>query len=245
MRAIFATAPRVYFLRSAAPIMNLFGRMAEDIRTVFRKDPAARSLFEVIFYPGLWAVWNHRFAHVFWKMKLRAPSRLCSHMSRFLTGIEIHPGARVGRRLFIDHGMGVVIGETAEVGDDCLIYHGVTLGGSSLEKKKRHPTIGNSVLIGMGAKIIGPITVGDHCKIGANAVVNQDVPANCTVVGVPGRIIIQAGVRQLEPVMDDKLNLLDPEQSAINELAERLRQLESRFEERAEPKDKGSQKWRR
>ena len=225
----------------------LFERPIEDIRTIFRKDPAATTLLEVLSYPGLWAIWNHRIAHALWRVGLRTLGRWYSHVSRQLTGVEIHPGAKVGRRVFIDHGMGIVVGETAEIGDDCLIYHGVTLGGTSLEKKKRHPTIGNAVLIGMGAKIVGPITIGDHCRIGANAVVNKNVPPNCTVVGVPGRVIIQDGVRldRDEPVMDNQINVLDPETEALFELSERLRQLEQRLEDLTESKDRGLGIWRR
>ena len=173
----------------------MFARLREDINTVFAKDPAARNLLEVLTYPGLHALWLHRFAHALWGRNIKLPARFCSQFSRFLTGIEIHPGASIGRRFFIDHGMGIVIGETAIIGDDVLLYHQVTLGGTSLDKTRRHPTLGNGVLVGMGAKILGPITIGDHCKIGANAVVNKDIPANCTVVGIPGRIVRRDGQR--------------------------------------------------
>jgi serine O-acetyltransferase len=172
----------------------MLGRVREDIRTVFRKDPAARSTWEVLTYAGLWAVVSHRIAHGLWRRGLKFPARFLSQATRFWTGIEIHPGATIGRRFFIDHGMGVVIGETAEIGDDVLMYHQVTLGGTSLEKVKRHPTIGNNVLIGMGAKVIGAITVGDNARIGANAVVTRDVPANSTVVGIPGKVVKRDGV---------------------------------------------------
>jgi serine O-acetyltransferase len=209
--------------------MGLLKRRIDDIRTVFAKDPAARTLLEVLTYPGLWAIWHHRVAHLLWRIRFRTLARVYSNFARALTGVEIHPAAKIGERVFIDHGMGVVIGETAEVGDDCVIYHGVTLGGTSLEKQKRHPTLGAGVLVGMGAKIVGPVTIGDHCRIGANAVVNKDVPPNSTVVGVPGNIVVRNGVRQDVPVMDNVVNRLDPENEAILDLAERVRQLEQRI----------------
>ncbi len=160
--------------------------LSEDIKTVFAKDPAARSLAEVILcYPGLHAVWLSRPAHQLWKMGLYFPARLISHLARFLTGIEIHPGASIGRRFFIDHGMGVVIGETAEIGDDVLMYQGVVLGGTSLEHKKRHPTLGNGVVVGSGATILGAIKIGDRSRIGAGSVVLQEVPPDTTVFGIP------------------------------------------------------------
>jgi len=159
---------------------------SEDIKTVFEKDPAARSYMEVLFcYPGLHAVWLYRPAHRLWKMGLYFPARLLSHLARFLTGVEIHPGAKIGRRFFIDHGMSVVIGETAEIGDDVLMYQDVVLGGTSLEHKKRHPTLGNGVVVGSGAIILGAIRIGDRSRIGAGSVVLQDVPADTTVFGVP------------------------------------------------------------
>ncbi|MBI4350661.1 MAG: serine O-acetyltransferase [Elusimicrobia bacterium] len=160
--------------------------LAEDIRTVFEKDPAARSLPEVLLcYPGLHAVWLYRPAHRLWELGLRFPARLLSHLARFLTGIEIHPGAVIGRRFFIDHGMGVVIGETAEIGDDVLLYQGVVLGGTSLEHKKRHPTLGNGVVVGAGATVLGAIRIGDRSRIGAGSVVLNEVPPDTTVFGVP------------------------------------------------------------
>ena len=168
----------------------MFQRIREDIRSVFARDPAARNSFEVITnYPGLHAVILHRLNHRLWHAGLRWLARTSSTLGRFLTGIEIHPAARIGRRFFIDHGMGVVIGETAEIGDDCTIYHGVTLGGSSWEKGKRHPTLGNNVVVGAGAKILGPVTIGAGARVGSNAVVVRDVPPECTVVGIPGHII--------------------------------------------------------
>ncbi len=159
---------------------------SEDIRTVFEKDPAARSVLEVLTcYPGLHAVWCYRAAHRLWRLGLWLPARLLSHLARFLTGVEIHPGARIGRRFFIDHGMGVVIGETTEIGDDVLLYQGVVLGGTSLEHKKRHPTLGNGVVVGAGATILGAIKIGDRSRIGAGSVVLQEIPPDTTVFGVP------------------------------------------------------------
>ena len=169
----------------------MFARIREDIACVFDRDPAARSTWEVITcYPGFHALLIHRLAHAFWRVKLRWLARFTSHCSRFLTGIEIHPGAKIGRRAFIDHGMGVVIGETAELGDDCTLYHGVTLGGTTWNKGKRHPTLGRGVVIGAGAKVLGPISVGDGARIGSNAVVVKDVPPGATAVGIPARIIL-------------------------------------------------------
>jgi len=212
----------------------VFSRLREDIQTVFAKDPAARNVLEVLTYPGLQAIWGHRVAHGLWRLGIKLPARLLSHLSRWLTGIEIHPGATIGRRLFIDHGMGVVIGETTVIGDDVLMFHQVTLGGTSRDKVKRHPTIGNGVLIGMGAKILGPIVIGDHCKIGANAVVNKDIPANCTVVGIPGRIVIRDGQRipsdDIPQAMDNITNRVDPQDETIRELRQRLELLEQHSE---------------
>jgi serine O-acetyltransferase len=168
----------------------MFSRIREDIQCVFERDPAARSVWEVLTcYPGFHALQMHRFSHTLWRMKLRWLARFSSHIGRFLTGVEIHPGAAIGRRVFIDHGMGVVIGETAEIGDDCTLYHGVTLGGVSWDRGKRHPTLGKSVVVGAGAKILGPFTVGDGAKVGSNSVVVKAVPAGATVVGIPARIV--------------------------------------------------------
>jgi serine O-acetyltransferase len=169
----------------------MFSRLREDIAVVFDRDPAARSTWEVLTcYPGLHALTGHRWlAHPLWRWGWRWLARWLSHWSRWFTGIEIHPGAIIGRRVFIDHGMGVVIGETAEIGDDCTLYHGVTLGGVKWEKTKRHPTLGRSVVVGAGAKILGPLFVGDGAKIGSNAVVVRDVPAGATAVGIPARIV--------------------------------------------------------
>ena len=210
----------------------MFRIIREDIRTVFAKDPAARSWLEVIFfYPGLQALWAHRVAHFFWRHRFYLLARLISHISRFFTGIEIHPGAAIGRRFFIDHGMGVVIGETAEIGDDVLLYQGVVLGGTTLAKKKRHPTLGNHVVVGSAAILLGPIAIGDKARVGANSVVVKSVPAGATVVGVPGRVVgeLEEPVAQLEHG-----KLPDPVAEAIQliienqeKLAERISKLES------------------
>ena len=168
----------------------MFQHLREDIAVVFERDPAARTVFEVLTtYPGLHAILWHRLSHQLWGWHLKWLARVSSHLARWLTGIEIHPGARIGRRVFIDHGMGVVIGETAEIGDDCTLYHGVTLGGTSWQKGKRHPTLEAGVIVGAGAKILGPITLGAGAKIGSNAVVVREVPAGATAVGIPARIL--------------------------------------------------------
>jgi len=211
----------------------LLGRLKEDIQTVFDKDPAAKSVLEVIScYPGLHAVWFYRLAHFFWKHKLLFLGRLVSHISRWLTGVEIHPGAKIGRRFFIDHGMGIVIGETAEIGNDVLMYKGVVLGGTSLEKKKRHPTIGNNVVIGTDAIVLGAIKVGDRATIGAGSVVIHDVPPDATVVGVPGRIGMGFSHKEIQDLEHGKLP--DPIADAIKfvikeheKLEQRIKKLES------------------
>ena len=207
-------------------------RLREDIRTVFDRDPAARNVAEVIFcYPGLHALWLHRVSHCLWRHRLRFLARFLSHTSRFLTNIEIHPGASIGRRLFIDHGAGVVIGETAEIGDDVLLYQGVVLGGTSLEKKKRHPTIGNRVVIGAGAIALGAITIGEGARIGSGSVVIKPVPPGATVVGVPGRTVEE---RQRLAIDLEHGRLPDPVAEAIrlvlseqDSLEERLKKLEA------------------
>jgi len=197
----------------------------EEVRAAQKRDPAAKSFLEVlVLYQGLHALISYRLAHVFYRMHLYFVARLISQAARFLTGIEIHPGARIGRRFFVDHGMGVVIGETAIVGDDVLIYQGVTLGGAGLEKGKRHPTIGNNVVIGTGAKVLGNITVGDNSYVGANAVVIKDVPANSTVVGVPGRVTKQDG-KKIE-ISLDHVHVLDPIMQAMDEMQKRIEDLE-------------------
>lgn len=171
----------------------MFDRIREDIRSVFHRDPAARNSVEVLLtYPGLHALLFHRLAHSCWQAGLKLLARLISAFSRWMTGIEIHPGAIIGRRFFIDHGMGVVIGETAEIGDDVTLYHGVTLGGTTWNKGKRHPTLGDGVVVGAGAKVLGPITLGAGSKVGSNSVVTRDVPEGATVVGIPGRVIRKA-----------------------------------------------------
>ena len=168
----------------------MFSRLKSDLSIVFDRDPAARSYWEIITtYPGVHAILFHRLAHRLWKLKLYWFGRAISHIGRFFTGIEIHPGAVIGQRFFIDHGMGVVSGETAVIGDDCTLYHGVTLGGTSWKQGKRHPTLENKVVVGAGAKILGPITIGSSAKIGSNAVVISDIPANATAIGIPARVV--------------------------------------------------------
>jgi len=208
-------------------LRGLLERLREDVQVVFERDPAARSVLEVILcYPGLHALWLHRIAHWFYRRRLYLIARLISHFSRWLTGIEIHPGARIGRRCFIDHGMGVVIGETAEIGDDVTIYQGVTLGGTGKERGKRHPTLGNGVLVGVGAKVLGAITVGDNSRIGASAVVVKPVPPNCTVVGIPGKVVIRDGRRVGIDLNHGELP--DPVSEAIQKLQDYVEELEQR-----------------
>ena len=177
----------------------MFNTMREDIQSVFDRDPAARSVLEILVcYPGLHAVWGHRLSHWFWVHNLKLIARTVSQVMRWLTGIEIHPGARIGHQFFIDHGMGVVIGETAEIGDCVTLYHGVTLGGTTLSKGKRHPTLEDNVVVGAGAKVLGAITVGANSRVGANAVVVKTVPPNSVVVGVPGEVVVRSKPRSLE-----------------------------------------------
>lgn len=212
----------------------MFRLLREDIQTIFQKDPAARSLAEVLTYAGFWALFYHRIAHSLHRRGLRLCARIVSQWSRFLTNIEIHPGATIGRRFFIDHGAGVVIGETAIVGDDVLMYHQVTLGGTSLEKTKRHPTVGSNVLLGMGAKVLGNITVGDGARIGANAVVTRNVPPNTSIVGVPGRILVQDGLhiseRTTAQVMDQTLGTADPMGEIIRRALHEIEDVKCRLE---------------
>lgn len=183
----------------------MFKGLREDIASIYARDPAARHFFEVLTnYPGLHAIWWHRLSHRLWKWRLRWLARFMSTIARWLTGVEIHPGARIGRRFFIDHGMGVVIGETAEIGDDCTLYHGVTLGGTSWKAGKRHPTLGKGVVIGAGAKVLGPLKVGDNARIGSNAVVVKDVPEGATMVGIPGRIVARQGDLKGAPRANDE-----------------------------------------
>ena len=216
----------------------MFSTIREQIDTIFREDPAARGVLEIFFcYPGFHAILLHRLAHKLYKMGLLLPARMISQFSRTLTGIEIHPGATIGRRFFIDHGMGVVIGETAEIGDDVLVYQGVTLGGTGKEKGKRHPTLGNHVVVGTGAKVLGNILIGDHVKIGAGSVVIHSVPDDSTVVGIPGRVVRTKGeaVGELEHGQ-----LPDPEALEIEQLTTRVEQLEERLRELLERRDSTS-----
>ena len=200
----------------------------EDIEATFDHDPAARSVMEVIFcYPGFHAVLFYRISHWFWIHKMYFPGRLISHIGRFFTGIEIHPGAVIGRRFFIDHGMGVVIGETSEIGDNVTIYHGVTLGGTTWKKIKRHPTIGNNVVIGTGAKVLGPVKVGDNTKIGANSVVVSEIPPNSIVVGIPGKVVFR--VEGEERIQMDTGFMPDPQSRAIASLLDRVKALETKI----------------
>ena len=209
----------------------MFKQIKDDINSVYDRDPAARSALEIIFcYPGLHAVWLHRIAHWLWQHNLFFLGRFTSQISRFITGIEIHPGAKIGKRFFIDHGMGVVIGETAEIGDDVTIYHGVTLGGVTWDKVKRHPTLEDKVVIGSGAKILGPFTVGRGAKIGSNSVVVKEVPSNATVVGIPGKVVMAAeGVRDGRPDLEHG-KLPDPSATAIACLFEQLKGLEQKYD---------------
>ena len=210
----------------------MFDRLQEEIAVVFDRDPAARNTWEVITcYPGFHAMLFHRLAHFLWGARLRWLARFTSHLSRWLTGIEIHPGAAIGRRFFIDHGMGVVIGETAEIGDDCTLYHGVTLGGTSWNKGKRHPTLGKGVVVGAGAKILGPILIGEGARIGSNAVVVKEVPPGATAIGIPARIIeaeaAQNGRFAAYAVVKD---LNDPMAKAVHELIGHSADIDRRLE---------------
>lgn len=205
----------------------------DEIRSAFKYDPAARNVLEVILtYPGVHAIWMHRIAHFLWRLRIPVLPRLISHISRWLTGIEIHPGAKIGRGVFIDHGAGVVIGETAEVGDECVLYQGVTLGGTTFTRGKRHPTLEDHVIVGAGAKILGNIRIGSHSRIGANAVVLKSVPPHSVVVGVPGRIKKIAG-REPEPLEHDRIP--DP---IAEELAKANRRIETLERDLAELKRK-------
>ena len=209
----------------------MFRRIRDDINSVFDRDPAARSFAEVLFcYPGLHAVWLHRIAHWFWRNNWFFLGRLISQASRFLTGIEIHPGARIGKRFFIDHGMGVVIGETAEIGDDVTLYHGVTLGGVTWDKVKRHPTLEDKVVIGSGAKVLGPFTVGRGARIGSNSVVVKEVPPNATVVGIPGKVVMTPEASPGGRPDLEHGKLPDPSAKAIACLFEQLKGLEQKYD---------------
>lgn len=200
-----------------------------DFQIVFERDPAARNWLEVLFcYPGLQSLFLHRIAHQIWNLKLPFVPRLISHLGRFLTGIEIHPGATIGHGVFIDHGMGVVVGETAIVGNYCLIYQGVTLGGTGKESGKRHPTLGDNVVVGAGAKVLGNIRIGNNVRIGAGSVVLREVPSDCTVVGIPGRVVYRAGER-VGPLDHDRLP--DSEARVIRALVDRIEALERQLED--------------
>lgn len=220
----------------------MFERMREDIQSVFHRDPAARNAFEILTcYPGLHAVWMHRLSHWLWVHEWKWLARMSSNLGRWLTGVEIHPGARIGRRFFIDHGMGIVIGETAEIGDDVTLYHGVTLGGTSWNKGKRHPTLGDGVIVGAGAKILGPFTVGAGAKIGSNAVVTREVPPGATAVGIPGRVIVKSSDEQeaRRKAIAEKIgfdaygvseDMPDPVARAIGQLLDHVQAVEERLE---------------
>lgn len=211
--------------------MNAYRKFREDIKAVFERDPAARNLLDVLlFYPGFHAVQIHRLSHFLWKYRLRFFARLLSHISRFLTGVEIHPGAKIGIGCFIDHGMGVVIGETAEVGDHVTLYQGAVLGGRGTEKGKRHPTICNHVVVAAGAKVLGSFTVGEHAKIGAGAVVLKDVPPHSTVVGIPGRIVREHG-KKIDQIDLDHADLPDPVERTIRAMDSKIQSLEARIRE--------------
>ncbi len=206
----------------------MWERFKEDIRAIKDRDPAAKNLVEIFLcYPGLHAIWLHRIAHFLYEEGWYTTARLVSHFNRWFTGIEIHPGAKIGKRLFIDHGMGVVIGETSEIGDDCLIYKGVVLGGTTLEKKKRHPTLGNRVMIGSNSTVLGAITIGDGARIGSGSVVVKSVPAGATVVGVPGRIV-ESVTPEKEELDFEHGNLPDP----LSDIMKMLLQLYNKLEER-------------
>lgn len=243
--SVFMTGTLFLFLRAVSGAMPkdgkvlalfkrggiaVFKNLKEDVQVIFEQDPAARSYIEVILtYSGLHAIWSHRFAHSLHKKKFFFLARVVSQVSRFFTGIEIHPGAKIGRRLFIDHGMGVVIGETCEIGDNVTIYQGVTLGGTGKEKGKRHPTVKDNALIATGAKVLGNIVIGENAKIGAGSVVLKDVPADSTVVGIPGRVKVQAGVKVNKDL--NHANLPDPVSDRLNELQEEITKLKLELED--------------
>ncbi|MBX8488024.1 serine O-acetyltransferase [Pseudomonas cichorii] len=221
----------------------MFERLREDIQSVFHRDPAARNAFDVLTcYPGMHAIWLHRLAHILWRQGWKWLARMVSNFGRWMTGIEIHPGARIGRRFFIDHGMGIVIGETAEIGNDVTLYQGVTLGGTSWNAGKRHPTLEDGVVVGAGAKVLGPFTVGAGAKIGSNAVVTKAVPAGATAVGIPGRIIIKSDdeAEARRKAMAEKLgfdaygvsaDMPDPVARAIGQLLDHLQAVDARLED--------------
>ena len=208
--------------------MGKLALLKEDIQTILKKDPASRTYLEAFFcYPGLHAIWSHRFAHYLWKHKFYLIARFISQVTRFFTGIEIHPGATIGRRFFIDHGMGVVIGETTIIGDDVLLYKGVVLGGTSLKKEKRHPTLGNNIIVGSNAIIMGAITIGDNARIGAASVVTHNVPANSTAVGIPARV--KMGETKEEICNLEHSKMQDPVADAMKFILDQQRKLEERI----------------
>ncbi|MBF0624453.1 MAG: serine O-acetyltransferase [Magnetococcales bacterium] len=218
----------------------MFQRIRNDIRVIFQRDPAARSVVEVLLcYPGIHALLFYRVSHWLWNRRLRLPARFLSHLARFFTGIEIHPGARIGSGFFIDHGMGVVIGETTEIGNDVTLYHGVTLGGTSWKRGKRHPTLEDNVVVGAGAKILGPITIGRNVRVGSNAVVVDNVPSDTTVVGVPGRLVVPNRARKGDILAgfpsygqpDNQAEAMpDPVAKAIACVLDQVHQIDSRLE---------------
>jgi serine O-acetyltransferase len=210
-------------------MIGLTQSIREDIAAVFERDPAARSYLEVLLcYPGLHALWLHRINHWLWNHNLRLLARWLSQWARFFTAIEIHPGAQIGHRLFIDHGMGVVIGETSVVGDDVTLYQGVTLGGTGKEKGKRHPTLGNGVVVGTGAKVLGNIVVGDNCRVGAGSVVLRSIPENSTIVGVPGHIVLRNGKRV---IISDPKEISDPMSDVFIRLAGEVHQIREQLQQ--------------
>jgi len=212
--------------------------LKEDIKTIKERDPAAKNYLEILLcYPGLHAIWLHRIAHALYRYRRYTLARLISHFNRWATGIEIHPGAKIGSRVFIDHGMGVVIGETTEIGDDCLIYKGVVLGGTTLEKKKRHPTLGNRVIVGSNATILGAITIGDGARIGSGSVVVKPVPAGATVVGVPGRVV-ETWTPEKEDLDFEHGNLPDP----LSDIMKMLLQLHTKLEQRVKQLENSTEK---
>ena len=225
----------------------MFDGLRGYIRSVFQRDPAARSSLEVLTaYPGIHALALHRVSHRLWTWRLKWLGRMLAQLGRFLTGVEIHPGARIGKGLFIDHGMGVVIGETAEIGDGCTLYHGVTLGGTTWRREKRHPTLGRNVVVGAGAKILGPVTIGDDVRIGSNSVVTKDVPAGATVVGIPGRVVPRGGTEQREALAKrvgfdaygQVSQMPDPIAHAMNCVLDHLQAIDQKMKNLSEALDK-------
>jgi serine O-acetyltransferase len=217
-------------------LKNVFRLFREDLKTIFAKDPAARSTIEVLFcYPGLHAIWSHRVAHFLWRHHLRLCGRMMSHTARFVTGVEIHPGATIGRRFFIDHGMGVVIGETSEIGDDVLLYQGVVLGGTTHEKKKRHPTLGNGVVVGAGAILLGDIVIGDEARVGAGSVVVTSLDPKTTAVGVPARVVKKGRPEEALEHDREAIRAMLSEQEGM---LERLSRIEEKLNIKNEDKNK-------